>query len=424
MDIKETFLKLTSQTYPYGQEDEVVKFLPEGKTEIDSFGNYFVRVGESKTAFSCHLDTVSSKQVKVTHVVEDNIIKTDGTSILGADDKAGVTVLLWMIEHGIPGTYYFFIGEEVGCIGSGNASKHNVEIFKQYDRMVAFDRRDTCSVITFQSGQRCCSDEFGQKLASELNEGGLELKLDKFGVYTDSAEFTSIIPECTNISVGYYSEHTTSERQDIEYLIKLCHACLNVKWDELPTARDKSKVETRWSSSYDTSRRDPMGYDDYVTNRGTRNSRVWPQDNRNSKHYDRCFYDEYGDYSDESTGYYEARPKDSNAFRLSEDDRRALNGDNRENWDDFTARTRRSGKKNKKKRAYFDSLENEILVDGEGLVVPQIRTNVYAIYHSKYLSDKITEKELDIITSQYLDINNPDDLDVYHYLYDDIHRVY
>jgi hypothetical protein len=35
------------------------------------------------------------------------------------------------------------------------------------------------------------------------------------------AEFTGIISECTNISVGYYKEHTHAEHQDIEHLIRL-----------------------------------------------------------------------------------------------------------------------------------------------------------------------------------------------------------
>jgi len=42
--------------------------------------------------------------------------------------------------------------------------------------------------------------------------------LDDGGVYTDSAEFVDIIEECTNLSVGYFSEHTTSEKQDIDFL--------------------------------------------------------------------------------------------------------------------------------------------------------------------------------------------------------------
>jgi di/tripeptidase len=44
------------------------------------------------------------------------MISTDGTTTLGADDKAGVSVLIWNITYL---DYTIFIGEEVGCIGSG-----------------------------------------------------------------------------------------------------------------------------------------------------------------------------------------------------------------------------------------------------------------------------------------------------------------
>jgi di/tripeptidase len=49
-----------------------------------------------------------------------------------------------------------------------------------------------------------------------------------------------IIPECTNVSVGYYREHTTEEKQDIDHLINLCKACVKVDWENLSVKRDPS----------------------------------------------------------------------------------------------------------------------------------------------------------------------------------------
>jgi hypothetical protein len=67
---------------------------------------------------------------------------------------------------------------------------------------------------------------FGDALCDELNKSGMSYIKDDGGVYTDSAEFVDYIPECTNISVGYYSEHTVNEKQDINHLIDLCVACV------------------------------------------------------------------------------------------------------------------------------------------------------------------------------------------------------
>jgi len=240
MDIRKKFLKLTKRTYPYGTEPQLLSFLPHGYFK-DRHGNYFYKIGNSRTAFTCHLDTACSTQVTVNHKIDKNIISTDGKSILGADDKAGMTILLYMIEKKVPGLYCFFIGEEVGCIGSGKSCEDSVWI--HYDRMISFDRRGTKSVITFQSSKRCCSDEFATKLSEELNKYGLSMSPDDTGVYTDSAEFTGVIPECTNISVGYYKEHTHFEHQDIDHLIKLAVATTKVDWENLPVKRDYKKVE-------------------------------------------------------------------------------------------------------------------------------------------------------------------------------------
>jgi len=241
MNIKETFLELTCRTYPHGFEEELVSFLPENHFK-DEHGNYYYKIGESRTAFTCHLDTACSEQVGVVHVIEGDIIKTDGRSILGADDKAGMTILLYMIEKNVPGLYCFFIGEEVGCIGSGLAAKD--DMFKNYDRMISFDRRGTTSIITHQSSSRTCSDDFGKQLAKSYNKHGLSMSIDNTGVYTDSAEFTYVIPECTNISVGYYSEHRKEERQDIGHLIRLAQASTKIDWEKLVTVRNPKIHET------------------------------------------------------------------------------------------------------------------------------------------------------------------------------------
>lgn len=243
--IKDTFLKLTSRTYPHGTESELFHLLNKD-LKTDKFGNLFIKIGESDVMFTSHLDTATKALSDVKHVFEGDIIKTDGTSILGADDKAGVTVMLYMIENNIPGLYYFFLGEEVGCIGSKKlAGSHKKKKIKGINKVISFDRRGTNSVITFQSSARSCSDKFGEALAKELNNAdeAFSYTTDQNGVLTDSIQFTSIYPECTNISVGYQNEHTFRETQDIDHLVKLAQACLLVNWNELPVDRDPSTVE-------------------------------------------------------------------------------------------------------------------------------------------------------------------------------------
>ena len=242
MRIRRKFLQLTNYTYPYGTEAFLKSYLPDG-IKTDKFGNYYIVVGENpSTMFTCHLDTACVKQEKVKHVQDNKFIKTDGKTILGADDKAGMVVILYMIEKKVPGLYYFFLGEEVGCIGSGKVAEewHDSEFYDIIQKVVSFDRRGTTSVITHQWYGRCCSDEFALELSMRLNLAGEDLKLepDDTGVLTDSAKFMDIVPECTNISVGYYNEHTRNEVQDITYLQKLCKSVCKIDWETLPVERD------------------------------------------------------------------------------------------------------------------------------------------------------------------------------------------
>ena len=397
MNIKETFLKLTSKTYPYGFEDELVSFLPKGYFR-DEHGNYYYEIGESKTAFTCHLDTACKDQVDVVHIIEGDIIKTDGKSILGADDKAGMTVLLYMIENEVPGLYCFFIGEEVGCIGSGLASKDKG--WENFDRMVSFDRRGTTSIITYQSSKRCCSDEFGKALASEFNSFGMSMTTDDTGVYTDSAEFTSVISECTNISVGYNKEHNFTESQNIKHLISLCEASVKVDWEKLPTKRKKETVEWKSYSSY--SRYDYGNYDNGYRNsnhsKGYNNSNVKRWNQSNNK------WDSIDEWYDQTYTTPKSNPK-KNELAKYDDPHKDYAWCRCENC---LKLGKGSIKKGKKGKVYYNSIDNEIT--DESFFVGEMKSPAYyeALKQIIY-DDRLTATDFEKLKEQYLDMSDAND---------------
>lgn len=243
--------ELTDFTYIYGMEDEVFSIMQKyinKKLSRDEYGNYYVTIGNSETLFVSHLDVVAKQKLKVTKIKykKDNhrFVKTDGFTVLGADDKTGVVIMLNMISNNIPGTYYFLIGEEVGTIGSGLLYKEKGEYLSSFKRCVAFDRKGYGSIINRQMGEYCCSHEFVNSLASEFNKTGMDFKADSTGVWTDSAVFMGFIPECTNISVGYFNEHTYKEEQDIDYMLKLAETVINIDWENLPTVRTPKTFDT------------------------------------------------------------------------------------------------------------------------------------------------------------------------------------
>ena len=183
--IKEIFLKLTEFTTPYGNESDLENLLHLKK---DKWGNYYTKVGESQTLFTCHLDNYCKTKEKINHVIDGDIIKTDGKTILGADNKAGVVTLLYMIDKGVPGFYYFFIGEEPiltnGTFGSSLVVNNKPRFLRGFKRAIAFDRKHKGSIITRQMAQQCCSDVFADALIKEFSKAGTIMRKDTTGYYT------------------------------------------------------------------------------------------------------------------------------------------------------------------------------------------------------------------------------------------------
>jgi len=248
-ELEDKFLKLIEYTYIYGYEDYIKENILPNNLKKDQFGNYFLKIGDSKTLFTSHLDTVGKQKLKVNYQIYEKegrrFVKTDGNTILGADDKAGVTIMLNMIDNNVPGLYYFLIGEETGGAGSRLLAKYMFNMLSNYDRCISFDRRGYGSIINRQVGKWCCSDEFVDDLSNEFKKHGMDFKSDPYGVRTDSAYFMSIIPECTNLSVGYFNEHKVTEEQDLDYLLELCNVCTKINWESLSTVREPQDFDSK-----------------------------------------------------------------------------------------------------------------------------------------------------------------------------------
>jgi len=251
-DIKQLWNNLTDYAHTYGQEDEVIDIINDFINipfTRDEYGNYFVKVGDSKTLFVTHLDNAVKQKLHVTKVEYQkdghDFVKTDGFTILGADDKTGIVMMINMIDNNIPGMYYFFIGEEVGLVGSLLYYKEKPEFFENYERCIAFDRKGYGSIINRMKGRYCCSNAFVGALSGEFAKTGMKFSADPYGVGTDSASFMNIIPECANLSVGYFNEHSYKEEQNIDYMLEMCDALIDIDWEDLPTVRIPKNWDTR-----------------------------------------------------------------------------------------------------------------------------------------------------------------------------------
>jgi hypothetical protein len=268
-EVRSLFLWLTSKSLPYGSDSYFDKKLIEmfGFKYDDHKNLYKVIMTDENTLpstmFTAHLDTiVVSKFYKfckkfklpfgrkkiVQHIFskDNSLVKSDGTTTLGADDKAGVTIILEMIKCNKPGVYYLFKGEEVGRIGSINVRNSIYENFdlNNVKKCISLDRKGYTSIITHQNFKRTCSDEFAIDICKRLNKFGFWFNLDPEGANTDSVGFADRFGECTNISVGYFRAHTNRECQDLEFLEELCDAFTKINWERIRSHRTPSNDKT------------------------------------------------------------------------------------------------------------------------------------------------------------------------------------
>jgi uncharacterized protein YaaR (DUF327 family) len=242
----------------------------------DRIGNVWVTIPPAMdvlptTLFTSHMDTVHPKYTPVKLMSSTGPKEADKgfifgitpdknvRCILGADDKVGVYIMLRMIERGIVGTYAFHVGEEKGCKGSTYVAEQYPDLLKQFKHAVAFDRANYGDVIASQAPGIGTSPAFVTALSAQLNtilDKSMPKREAKYrfstavGAMTDTGKYFGHIPECTNLSVAYFDQHSPRERFDIMWLEDtLLPAILDVNWGVLPAVRDPSKPPVRPSYS-------------------------------------------------------------------------------------------------------------------------------------------------------------------------------
>ncbi|WP_322818201.1 M20/M25/M40 family metallo-hydrolase [Tepidiforma sp.] len=131
----QTFLDLVAIDSPSGHEDAIAAELEHRlrqlglQTAQDAAGNVLARLdGQGEPILlSAHMDTVEPGRGIRPQWDGPDIIRSDGTTILGADDKAGCAVILEvlqsLLEDGLPHRpveVAISRGEEIGLIGATN----------------------------------------------------------------------------------------------------------------------------------------------------------------------------------------------------------------------------------------------------------------------------------------------------------------
>ena len=225
-----------------GKEGKIRKFIwnwvrqtvPDAKIECDKPGNLYITKGKSAT-YPCivaHMDQVQERHSKdfIAYEAEDIIIgfspKHKEQQGLGADDKCGLWIGLKCLQNFDCLKLAFFVGEEVGCKGSGLA---NMAFFDDCRFVIEPDRKGAEDLITQIGWTPLCSDDF-------LKDIGFK----KFGYKETDGMMTDIealkdkglMLSCINVSCGYYKPHSNEEfvykpallncLAFVEHIIKTC----------------------------------------------------------------------------------------------------------------------------------------------------------------------------------------------------------
>lgn len=235
----ETKMKLLKELYkvhsPSRHEEPMRKFLKKyigniggTKVEEDKVGNLLVTKGASKT-YPCivaHMDevhTVRPRRFKVV-VYQDNYILGGDAEILrpcgiGADDKNGVWIALKLLERFDAVKAAFFVGEEVGCIGSHAV---DMKFFDDVRFVLQCDRKGGSDFVDTIAGTQLCSTAF--KSAMKIDDFGYKVTT---GLSTDveTLKERGLAVSCCNMSCGYYNPHTIDEYTDFVELENCLDMC-------------------------------------------------------------------------------------------------------------------------------------------------------------------------------------------------------
>ncbi|MBP1154022.1 MULTISPECIES: M20/M25/M40 family metallo-hydrolase [unclassified Paenibacillus] len=223
--LKITLLELLNIQGVSGREQQVAAYVTERLTRHqftvvrDRYGNVLAerRFGALDKGpvllLSAHMDTVLPF-VPGRQIVWDGDILRSSEGILGADDRAGIAIVLEVIERMESHPYYgtlkiaFTRDEERGRVGSNEIP---AEWLADVDMAVVADRRNRRDIVTSCRYMSFCSDKVGEyweRVGEQI--GQPDWKSCQGGI-SDAMTYAEHGIPSINVSCGYQHEHTEWE---------------------------------------------------------------------------------------------------------------------------------------------------------------------------------------------------------------------
>lgn len=192
--------------------------VPSAIVTQDEYGNLFVTKGEAESypCLCAHMDQVQHLQPKDFVCVESQGVifgyspKVRKQCGLGADDKNGIFIALQCLERYDVLKCAFFVGEEIGCVGSSAA---DISFFSDCRFCAQIDRRGNSDMVTSISYDSICSEDFIKD--ADCTSYGYVVSTG-FMTDVEALRRNGVTVSCINMSCGYYEPHTDHEFTVIE----------------------------------------------------------------------------------------------------------------------------------------------------------------------------------------------------------------
>ena len=206
-------------------KNQLTKVYDEKDTIIDDEYLYFR--GESPVCLVSHLDTVH-RELPVNILIDEESGLMWSPQGIGGDDRCGTFAVLYILanqlkENKPKPTILFTTNEEIGCLGASKASREiPKDMIEHLKFLVEIDRRGTDDCV-FYGTRNKVFEEFIESFGFVKAHGSCS-DISKLSPAWDIAS--------TNLSSGYFSEHTKSEYINVNNLMNTINKIINILADD------------------------------------------------------------------------------------------------------------------------------------------------------------------------------------------------
>lgn len=187
-----------------------------------------------------HVDTVRRSPATIT-ISENTITAVDG-GILGADDRAGVSLLLHAEHAGYPGSLLLTDGEESGGWGMESFLKAGLPKTLPWSFLWAFDYRGSLAFTSYSPQESAFVRWFSDRIGA----------VESSGIWSDVA----LLAESTglahvNFAIGYHGAHCPGERLSLPAWNAAYKALMGRDWKCETWKASKVRLVAKKSDSLD-----------------------------------------------------------------------------------------------------------------------------------------------------------------------------